>query len=105
MRPSAHLAPFRFHVRNIGDRPARDVRVTTTLGSTLRAQVAVIGSGTCDVGRQNVVCRLGGDDRIYTADGEQGVIACGSGNDTIQADKRDRVSTDCEAVERVRVAR
>jgi hypothetical protein len=42
----------------------------------------------------------GGDDVIRAADGKRDAISCGSGDDSASADRRDRVSGDCEQVER-----
>jgi Ca2+-binding RTX toxin-like protein len=41
-----------------------------------------------------------GDDTIRTRDGERDVVTCGTGTDTVTADKKDRVAQDCENVAR-----
>jgi Ca2+-binding RTX toxin-like protein len=41
-----------------------------------------------------------GNDRFHTRDGEQDVIDCGAGEDVVQADTVDVVTTDCETVKR-----
>ena len=49
------------------------------------------------------VIRAGrGDDLIIATDGQRDSIKCGPGKDSVRADKRDRVSRDCERVVRVR---
>ena len=49
------------------------------------------------------VIRAGrGDDLIIANDGQRDVIRCGPGKDSVRADRRDRVSRDCERVVRVR---
>ncbi|MDQ6749388.1 MAG: hypothetical protein M3Z33_01325 [Actinomycetota bacterium] len=39
-----------------------------------------------------------GKDTIYARDGQRDSIDCGSGNDTVAADKIDRVAKNCEHV-------
>ncbi|MDP9188786.1 MAG: penicillin acylase family protein, partial [Actinomycetota bacterium] len=41
-----------------------------------------------------------GDDRISAADGKRDTISCGAGEDRVSADARDRISGDCEQVDR-----
>ena len=41
-----------------------------------------------------------GNDDIRAVDGEVDTITCGSGRDTVRADRRDRVARDCERVRR-----
>ena len=39
-----------------------------------------------------------GDDRIVSEDGRTDTVSCGGGVDTVLADRKDRVSRDCERV-------
>jgi hypothetical protein len=39
-----------------------------------------------------------GDDTFHVRDGEQDIVDCGDGNDTVQADFADVVDTSCEKV-------
>lgn len=41
-----------------------------------------------------------GNDSIRTRDGSRDVVRCGSGRDTVSADRRDSVASDCERVSR-----
>ena len=41
-----------------------------------------------------------GDDRVFARDGQRDTIRCGTGKDTVTADKKDTVSRDCERVRR-----
>ena len=41
-----------------------------------------------------------GNDRIDVRDGERDTVKCGSGKDTVIADKKDKVAKDCEVVRR-----
>jgi Ca2+-binding RTX toxin-like protein len=70
--------------------------------------------------RGELICGLGGDDRIYPGlghdvvragpgddvivanDGSRDVISCGSGEDLVVVDRVDHVSGDCEHVVRPR---
>ena len=59
------------------------------------------GNDTIIGGPGNDVLRGGsGDDTIKAHDGVEDRIYCGKGNDTVSADKVDKVSTDCEHVTR-----
>jgi hypothetical protein len=49
---------------------------------------------------RDVVCALGGADLVRVRDGGRDAVACGPGKDTVLADRRDRVSRDCERVSR-----
>ena len=82
----------------------------------------VAGTGRADVlragPRGDLVCGLGGDDRLAGARGRDrlfghggndrissvgggfDVVGCGSGRDVVVADRRDRVGRDCERVTR-----
>lgn len=40
----------------------------------------------------------GGDDRIKSSDGTRDTVKCGSGKDTVVADKKDKVARNCERV-------
>jgi Ca2+-binding RTX toxin-like protein len=55
-------------------------------------------------GGRDVIRAGRGNDLIIANDGARDFIACGAGRDTVKADRRDRVSRDCERVVRVRVA-
>ena len=52
------------------------------------------GSGSDDIDGDS------GTDRISARDGSRDSISCGSGRDTVSADRRDRVRSDCERVSR-----
>ena len=41
-----------------------------------------------------------GDDKVSARDGRRDVIRCGSGRDSVMADKRDRIAKDCEVRKR-----
>jgi Ca2+-binding RTX toxin-like protein len=43
-----------------------------------------------------------GNDHVHTADGQRDVVTCGRGNDTVEADKLDKLSG-CEHVTRVNI--
>jgi Ca2+-binding RTX toxin-like protein len=68
-----------------------------------RAQ-AIQGGGGDDAldggGGNDALFGEGGDDTITSRDGSIDVVSCGSGTDTVVADRRDVVSRDCENVTR-----
>jgi hypothetical protein len=55
----------------------------------------VIGGGGNDI-----VFARAGNDRINVRDTKQDTVSCGSGRDTVKADLKDRVNSDCEQVQR-----
>lgn len=46
-----------------------------------------------------------GNDKVYAVNGRRDRITCGTGRDTVRADRRDRVAKSCEVVRRTRVTR
>jgi Ca2+-binding RTX toxin-like protein len=103
-----------------------DRRVVTLDAERTRAdwqpQCTLMGSDQPEVLRgtegDDLVCGLGGADTItggpgsdrlfgeegedsfFARDGEFDVVGCGAGRDTVVADRRDLVGTDCERVSR-----
>jgi Ca2+-binding RTX toxin-like protein len=55
----------------------------------------IIGGGGNDL-----VFARAGNDRINVRDSKQDTVSCGSGTDTVKADLKDRVNSDCEQVQR-----
>ena len=53
-------------------------------------------------GGRDTVSAGAGRDRVDVAGGGRDSVSCGSGRDVVRADRRDRVSTNCERVIRVR---
>jgi Ca2+-binding RTX toxin-like protein len=68
-----------------------------------RAQ-AILGGDGDDVldggGGNDAILGQAGDDTITSRDGRTDVVSCGAGTDTVVADRRDIVSSDCESVTR-----
>ncbi len=61
------------------------------------------GNDRIDVGKgRNRASGGPGRDRITAANGKRDRISCGNGRDRVLADRRDRVSSDCEQVTRTR---
>jgi hypothetical protein len=63
---------------------------TEDLGTSPSGQVLLAGS--------SVLLAGSGDDFVAAADGEQDLVLCGPGVDTVSVDPVDLVSRDCEAV-------
>jgi Ca2+-binding RTX toxin-like protein len=57
----------------------------------------IIGGGGNDL-----VFTGAGNDRIDVRDSRQDTVSCGGGTDTVKADVKDRVNSDCETVQRPR---
>ncbi len=51
-------------------------------------------------GGNDLVFARAGDDRINVRDRRQDTVSCGPGTDTVKADVKDRVNSDCETVRR-----
>ncbi|MGE0026758.1 MAG: calcium-binding protein [Thermoleophilia bacterium] len=51
-------------------------------------------------GGNDLVFARAGNDRINVRDTKQDTVSCGSGTDTVKADLKDRVNSDCETVQR-----
>ncbi len=80
-----------------------DVCVNAVLGKcpAVRGE-RIYGRGAADVitgtrGADEVRAR-GGDDTIEVRGNERDRVSCGAGDDTVSADRRDRVARDCETV-------
>jgi hypothetical protein len=65
---------------------------------------AILGDDGDDVldggGGPDAIAGQGGDDTITSRDESSDVVTCGTGIDTVHADRRDLVSGDCEIVDR-----
>jgi RTX calcium-binding nonapeptide repeat (4 copies) len=106
---SARTGEIRLRAERGSDIPSAPLEVC--LGERLRDCPATRGEriqGTSRgdriraTGGPDVVLGRGGADRISVRGGGRDRVRCGSGRDRVSADRRDRVSRDCEVVRRPR---